>query len=236
VSERPIGRADEQTAAAASKVDLAARLAAAATANVGVEVAIRPPLPEPPVVPADQIPVDPGSGLVIRKRTTSTAPPPDTLPLPPDVGFTVRTRVPSGSVKPDPLQARVKYVVRAAVLTGDGIQAMRFDGLDARVGWPDIVGVVARRLPAHAPFDSAHFVDVVSTRGATLRFLATTRIDGHTFVDDPIERARAFVNIVAAQALEAKLDSATKAFARGDGKAAQLRDETMLAAHDERLA
>jgi len=37
---------------------------------------VRPPLPEPPVVPDDQIPVAPESGLTIRKRNPSTMPPP----------------------------------------------------------------------------------------------------------------------------------------------------------------
>jgi hypothetical protein len=52
-------------------VDVAARLSGAPLA-----VAIRPPLPAPELVPLDQIPVAPESGLTIRKRpTTSNAPP-----------------------------------------------------------------------------------------------------------------------------------------------------------------
>ncbi|HEY5948605.1 MAG TPA: hypothetical protein VIV40_24100, partial [Kofleriaceae bacterium] len=50
-------------------IDMAARLGAAPIA-----IAIKPPLPEAIPVPADQIPVAPESGLVIRKRTASAAP------------------------------------------------------------------------------------------------------------------------------------------------------------------
>ena len=92
------------------------------------------------------------------------------------------------------------------------------------------------RFPSTPPYDGAHFVDIVSTAGATLRILPSTDLSGHTFASDPIERAREVVNLLAAQALEAKLDNATKMFANGANKAAQLKDEKTLAAHDERLA
>jgi hypothetical protein len=95
---------------------------------------------------------------------------------------------------------------------------------------------VARRLPKDAPYDSVSFVDVISTAGATLRLLPWSDITGHVLDEDPVDRARMLVQLLAAQSLDAKLDAATKAFATGTGKPAQLPDEATLARHDAKLA
>jgi len=246
-------------------IDISARLGATGLGS-SAEIAIRPPPPEPPVIPDDQIPVAPESGLIIRKRTPSAAPlasataamlassvpsaePTDATPALPDVGITIRTKPPSVAPPPmmasvasalglahDPLRDRAKYAVTTAKISSAGIDASRIDGLTKLVRWADIVGIVARRFPPHTPYDGAHFVDIVSSAGATLRILPSTDLTGHTFVSDPVERAREIVNLFAAQALDAKLDSATKVFANGTSKAAQLKDETTLGAHDARLA
>ena len=223
-------------------VDVAARLGGAQ-----LEVSIRPPLPEAAHVPDDQIPVAPESGLVIRKRTP-TAGPIDAA-LPPEIGVTIRTKGPStappmmasvasalGLPPPSALTGRVNYAVTTAAFSGAGITATREDGLSKLIKWGDIVGIVARRLPPSAPYDGLPFVDIVSSAGATMRILPATAIIGHTFEGNVTERARTLVNLLASQALEAKLDSATKAFATGTSDPAQLRDDKTLDTHDARLA
>jgi hypothetical protein len=227
-------------------VDVAARLGGAP-----IDVAIRPPPPEPVQIPGDQIPVAPESGLVIRKRTPTAGPlDAGTLPLPPDIGVTIRTKPPSiapppmmasvasalGVALPSALRGRVKYAATSAAFSGSGLTATREDGLSKRITWSDIVGIVARRLPSSAPYDAMPFVDIVSSAGATMRIMPSTEIIGHTLAGDATERARTLVKLLASQALHAKLDSATKVFANGTSKPAQLRDDKTLDTHDARLA
>ena len=185
------------------------------------------------MIPPDQIPVAPESGLVIRKRTPSSAPLSASslaaVPMMPSVASAL-------GVAHDPLRDHVKYAVTMAKLSSTGLDAARIDGLVKHVLWTEIVGIVARRFPPQSPWEGAHFIDIVSTAGATLRILPSTDLSGHSFATDPVERAREVVNLLAAQALDAKLDNATKVFANGTNKAAQLKDEKTLAAHDARLA
>ena len=224
-------------------IDLAARLSATAP-----EVAIRPPLPVAAPTPPDQIPVAPESGLRIRKKSASASPlaleenPLDALGGPasfksardPQPGTIDRLDPPSPV--PPLLRNAIRYTATVAELTAAGIKAEREDGLKKTIAWSDIVGVVARRLPPTQPFDGATFVDIVSTAGSTLRILPWTQLRGHIFVAVAVERARAFVNIVAAQALDARLDAATKLFAESaSGHAAQLPTAATLAAHDDRM-
>jgi hypothetical protein len=210
-----------------------------------LDVAIRPPLPEAEPVPPDQIPVAPGSGLTIRKRTPSAGPLSADV-LPPEVGIAVRTRTPTGATMPSvtaalaspaqvKLRGRLNYALTSAAFSSAGITANREDGFAKLVKWADVIGIVARRLPEASPYDGAAFVDVVSMAGATLRILPWTAITGHELAGEPVERLRTLVQLLAAQCREAKLDAATKTFVQGTGKPAQLPDEKTLAAHDAKL-
>jgi hypothetical protein len=276
----PLDTEAPSVAPPSNSIDVSARLGASSiteslSVGSGDSIAIRPPLPVPPPLPDDQIPVAPESGLVIRKRSPSVVPEAVELPLPPDIGLAIRTRAPSvapppmmASVasalgveppstvspptpvpeplrspeplgRPTPVPGLVKYAVTRADLTSAGIRATREDGVSKLIKWDAIVGLVARRLPQPRPYDGLSFVDIVSAAGATMRILPSTEITGHPLDgdhDDHTERARAIVNLLAAMALDAKLDSATKVFANGTSKAAQLKDEKTLATHDERLA
>ena len=124
----------------------------------------------------------------------------------------------------------------SAKLTSAGIQAHREDGSQKLVEWESIVGIIARRLPNDAPYDGTTFVDLVSIAGSTLRIMPWTEVTGAPLYGAGEERARAFVQLVAAHCLDAKLDSWTKVFSDGAGHAAQLPNIKTLAAHDERLA
>ena len=136
---------------------------------------------------------------------------------------------------PDYIRGKINFAVLTAELASGGIKARREDGLEKLVEWDDVVGIVARRLPAEKPFEGATVVDLLSTAGATLRIVPWTRLDGHPFESKAVERARSFVNVVAAMALDAKLDAATKTFANGDGDAAQLPSVAALATHDSKV-
>ena len=127
-------------------------------------------------------------------------------------------------------------MVNMATLTSIGITGQREDGTTKHVGWDDVIGIIARRLPADSPYEGVTFVDLVSVAGSTLRILPWTRLDGAPVRGDGEERARAFVQLIAARCLDAKLDSFTKVFADGAGHAAQLPSPTTLAAHDDKLA
>ena len=130
----------------------------------------------------------------------------------------------------------INFAVTHATLTMDGIEAKREDGFFGLVPWDAIVDIVARRLPAGDPFDGATFVDIVSTAGATLRILPSTRVDGGPFREESEERARALVKLVAARCRDARLDPATRLFADAGGSAVQLPTTKLLAAHDARFA
>lgn len=138
--------------------------------------------------------------------------------------------------KPPAIRGKLKYAVNMATLTSLGITAHRENGTTKHVGWDDIIGIIARRLPAEAPYDGTTFVDLVSSAGATLRILPWTRLDGAPLRGEGEERVRSFVQMIAARCLEAKLDSFTKVFADGAGHAAQLPSAKTLAAHDDKLA
>ena len=137
---------------------------------------------------------------------------------------------------PGGLRGKLNYAVAAAVLTAEGIAAHREDGSVKQVSWDSIVGIIARRLPDEPPYDSETIVDLVSTSGSTLRVVPWTQISGAPLHAEGEERARAFVNLVAARCLDAQLDGWTKIFADGIGHAVQLPSAKTLAAHDERLA
>ena len=199
---------------------------------------------------ADQIPVAPESGLTIRKRPPSTGPvAADQISMMSPSAVVMRTRPASAAPAPAPIAsapapianapapepATLNYAVATATLTRMGISAQREDGTHKQVAWDSVIGVIARRLPTEAPYDGSTFVDVVSAAGATLRFLPWTQIDGAPILGEGEERARAFVQLVAARCLDAKLDSYTKVFADGGGRAAQLPSAKTLAAHDEKL-
>jgi hypothetical protein len=82
-------------------------------------------------------------------------------------------------------------------------------------------------------------VDLVSTTGSTLRILPWTELTGEALLggeSNPVERARAFVQLVATRCPGAKLDAATRTFLGSRGLAAQLPDAALLAQHDERLS
>jgi hypothetical protein len=219
----------------------------------------------------EEIPVSPESGLRIRAKRPSSAPPIATEPkkgtpakgvvvrkpptLPPDPtrkgtpahGVALRSKTP-GAVQqispldpppvviPDGLANKLAYTTMTANISHVGIDAKREDGFTRVVMWPDVVGIVARRLPADAPFAGATFIDLVSTAGATLRILPWTQLTGDAVAGDGAERARAFCQLVAARCRGAKLDPATRTFIGSHGQAAQLPDEETLAAHDKRLA
>lgn len=247
----PLDLPSRAHSSASGPIDIAARLGAAP-----LSVAIKPPLPEAVPVPPDQIPVAPESGLVIRKRTQSAAPlSAEQIPVAPETGLAIRKKAPSSAPAPrvpassgamPPLDKpaedaanaspALNYAVATATLTRLGISAQREDGTHKQVAWDSVVGVIARRLPTEAPYHGETFVDVVSSAGATLRFLPWTQIDGVPILGEGEERARAFVQLVAARCLDAKLDSWTKVFADGGGRAAQLPSAKTLAAHDEKLA
>jgi hypothetical protein len=149
--------------------------------------------------------------------------------------------VPPAAATPPQLYRQLKYATARALFGGNGIEAEREDGTKRTVLWPDVVGVVARRLPAEAPCAGETFVDLVSIAGATLRFLPWTEIsgapiDGALATGDESERARTFVQLIAMACPEARLDSATRTFLGGRGLAAQLSSIAMLAQHDDRLA
>ncbi len=187
-----------------------------------------PPTPvAPPGEPGDPIATRPDLELTFRRRNPSTAPPPmhalqNALanPLPPA------------------LRGNVAFATILAELSSAGITGNREDGFARLIRWRDVVGIVARRLPPDAPYQGAPFVDIVSLVGSTLRVLPWTEINGlpvNQSMFDPTERLRSLVQLLAAQCLEAQLDPATRTFSRGNGKPAQLPDETMLALHDDKL-
>ena len=194
---------------------------------------------------------DPGKRTPVKSEPIvpikeSRVRPPDSIPLPLEPGPARKPLEPKPDsfelvVKlrcPTALEHQLRYATQVATFTTDGIDAEREDGSKRSVAWGDVVGVVARRLPADSPYDSLTFVDLVSLAGATLRILPWTNVGGELTLPidaDAAERARAFVQLIAARCPGARLDSATRTFLGGRGPAAQLTPE-LLVAHDERLA
>lgn len=169
------------------------------------------------------------AALPVEARDAIAAPTTGAIPMP------IAATKSEPHALPDYVRGKIKFAALTVELASGGLKARREDGLEKLVEWGDIVGVVARRLPADKPFESATVVDLISTAGATVRIVPWTRIEGHKFERSPVERARSFVNVVAAMALEAKLDSATKKFAEGTANATQLPDIAALANYDDKL-
>jgi hypothetical protein len=162
-------------------------------------------------------------------------------PAPPIVEITRPPNVIPAAGTPTALRNILRYATARAVFHKAGIDAEREDGTRRNVLWPDVVGVVARRLPVEPPYAGETFVDLVSIAGATLRFLPWTELTGSALegalaTGDESERARTFVQLVAMACPDARLDSATRTFLGGRGLAAQLPSSNKLAQHDERLA
>jgi hypothetical protein len=135
---------------------------------------------------------------------------------------------------PAHLRERLRYVALSAELTRAGIDARREDGGALLVLWRDVVGVIARRLPAELGGET--FVDLVSTAGSTLRVLAWTRLMGEPLLGAGDARARALVTFIAGQCPHARIDRATRAFVEADAPAEQLASAGELAVYDARLA
>jgi hypothetical protein len=185
------------------------------------------PLAKSRVVTAPKIEIE------LEAEPGPAPPPPVVITRPPSV-------IPAAGTPPA-LQKKLRYATARAVFHKAGIDAEREDGTHRNVLWPDVVGVVARRLPAEPPYAGETFVDLVSIAGATLRFLPWTELTGAALEDalstgDESERARTFVQLVAMACPDARLDSATRTFLGGRGLAAQLPSSDTLAQHDERLA
>jgi hypothetical protein len=147
-----------------------------------------------------------------------------------------RTKRPTVQPVPEALRNKLQYATATVDISSTGVDAFRDDGASRIVMWRDVVGVVARRLPAVAPYDGSTFVDLVSTAGSTLRILPWTRITGEALPEEPEERARAFVRLVMSRCPELHVDGATRKFIDGRSPAAQLPDPMTLGAHDARLA
>ena len=185
----------------------------------------REPVKSEPIVPIKESRVRPPDSIPLE-----LAPPRE--PKPDSFELVVKLRCPTA------LEHNLRYATLTATFTAAGIEAEREDGSTCSVAWADVVGVVARRLPAENPYDSLTFVDLVSLAGATLRILPWTNVGGELSLPieaDAAERARAFVQLIAARCPSARLDSATRTFLGGRGHAAQLTTE-LLAQHDDRLA
>jgi len=184
--------------------------------------------------------------------TTTTAPPPraqsfPTVPIPLDApSQAARARAgtqPTPNVartrsRPIPLALKNKlsFSTLTAAISAGGIDAHREDGEARLVLWRDVVGAVARRLPPTAPYDGIAFVDLVSSRGSTLRILPWTRLSGDVVDGEGDARCRAFIRLVCGHCPELQLDRATQKFIDGEDPPAQLPDEATLAAHDQRLS
>lgn len=187
----------------------------------------------------------PGKGVVVRKPPT--IPPDPQRTGTPAQGVALRSKTPGTMqqiaapdappvVVPDALANKLRYTTLTANISHVGIDARREDGFARVVMWPDVVGIVARRLPAASPYEGVTFIDLVSSAGATLRILPWTQLTGDAITGDGVERARSLCQLVAARCRGAKLDPATRTFIGSHGQAAQLPDEETLAAHDKRLA
>lgn len=145
------------------------------------------------------------------------------------------SRAKTASIPPVPehLRRRLAYVAITAELTSGGLDARREDGSSRLVLWRDVVGVVARRMPA--VYDSTTFVDIISTAGSTLRIVPWTRFTGEVIEGEGDSRSRGVVQRVAAMCPGARLDHATLMFL-DTGEAAQIPDLEALQAHDDHLA
>jgi hypothetical protein len=137
-------------------------------------------------------------------------------------------------VRPDPaveLRGKLRFATALCEITAGGLDARREDGKPVLVSWSDVVGVVARQLPAS--HGGATFVDIVSTAGSTLRLLPWTRLTGDA-IPTGDDRARALVALCTARCPQAQLDRATRGFVDG-GAPPQFPDAATLDEHDRRI-
>ncbi|HEY1814430.1 MAG TPA: hypothetical protein VGL61_16285 [Kofleriaceae bacterium] len=130
----------------------------------------------------------------------------------------------------------LQFAANTVVISHVGLEAHLADGRVRVVPWREVVGVVARRLPAVEPYRGETFVDVISTAGSTIRILPWTSLIGHVAADGDADKARAIVRVVTLHSPDAQLDPATRVFLASSDPAAQLPDAATLAAHDARLA
>ena len=193
------------------------------------EVAIAVPrAPTAPIAPiASRTPTAPIAPIAPRTIT------PPRASVPPPLEAIARV---ADKIRREALRGKLQYATATAELTVPGIDARREDGHTLLVLWRDVVGIVARRLPAATPYEGAPFVDVVSTAGSTLRLLPWTRLTGGAIDGEGDARMRALVRLLGERCPHAQLDPATRTFADGSEPPAQLRDAAKLAAHDARLA
>lgn len=178
---------------------------------------------------------DPESAGEYKPLETSESRPPAlmlqrTKSMPPASALQSETTT---SVLPEHLRKKLQFVTLSAELTRAGMDARHEDGSSKLVMWRDVVGFVARRMPP--VHDSLTFLDIVSVAGSTLRVLPWTRITGETIEGEGDAWTRALLAAMIARCPEASLDPATKKFQAGE-PAAQLKDTTKLAAHDDKLA
>lgn len=165
---------------------------------------------------------------VMPTKITQPIPRPKAKSMPPGTAFASES-----SIVPEHLRKKLSYVVLSAEITRAGIDARLEDGSSKLVMWRDVVGLVARRMPA--AYDALTFLDIVSVAGSTLRVMPWTRVTGETAAGEGDARLRALLDAMYAHCADASMDPATKRFQSGE-PAAQLKDTTKLAAHDEKLA
>ena len=178
------------------------------------------------------------TATALRARAKTPTPPPTGIPqkhpsAPPASALAEKPTTGPISVIPVHLKKKLKYVAITAELTRAGIDARREDGSTKLVMWRDVVGLVARRMPAE--HDGITFLDIVSTAGSTLRLIPWTRLTGETVEGEGDAWSRALLGKLAAHCPAAAIDPATQRFQRGE-LAAQLPDTDRLAAHDAKLA
>ena len=159
------------------------------------------------------------------------APPPERAPARVTAAPPLAAAPPAATPRPRGL---LQYATTRIVIGDAGLDGELQDGTSRRAAWADLVGVIARRLPAAAPYDGETIIDIVSTAGATLRLTPASAIDGELFTATGADRARSFVQLLAERCPGAKLDGATRAFLAG-GDALQFPDADVLAQHDARV-
>lgn len=176
------------------------------------------------------------SATAIREPVT-TLPPARAVMVPAHMRDATPIPTAPAAVPPE-LRGKLRFAIRVAEVSRGGIDARREDRSSVLVMWRDVIGVVARRLPAE--LGPTTFVDVVSTAGATVRVLPWTKLafDDGRVLDDSTEatRALALLGVVTERCPDLSIDPATRKFIETRGQAAQLPDLATLAAHDERLA
>jgi len=165
------------------------------------------------------------------RKLPDVAPPPRVHVTSPEPAPIPVAEVP---VERDGEPPRLQHAAATAELSAAGINARLANGSSRLVMWADIVGIVARKLPP-GPFDGAEIVDVISTPGATVRIVSTTRLSGDPVVGDGLDRVRALIAVIVTHRPDVKLDIATRAVFDQGAPLRQLVDAAELASHDARL-